>query len=278
MKKRILLSAITLFGISTILNAQTIPSYVPNSGLVGWWPFTGNGNDLSSNGNHAIVYGATLTGDKYGNPNNAYDCSTGYLSSSTTTGIPRNGAMSISVWFNSNSDFGIGEFICLGSSNNTTWGAVGGDNAFTVNYGRGCGSTGSSLQQISLSYNEWHHVVFVSNGLNGQSDIYYDGNYFGTSINANSSGFCSSNQLYFGADIYNFIETYDGLLDEIGIWNRALNQCEITALFQETAPFTIIQPVNQSVIASGNAQFIVSCSDPSATYQWQSNLKQFWPV
>src|SRR5664280_1057369 len=39
-------------------------------GLVGYWPFNGNANDLSGNGNNGTVYGgATLTSDRFGNAN-----------------------------------------------------------------------------------------------------------------------------------------------------------------------------------------------------------------
>lgn len=34
--------------------------------------FTGNANDLSGNGNHGTVNGATLTTDRFGNANQAY--------------------------------------------------------------------------------------------------------------------------------------------------------------------------------------------------------------
>jgi hypothetical protein len=47
--------------------AQTIPSYVPTNGLVGYWPFNGNANDESGNGNNGTVNGATLTSDRNGN-------------------------------------------------------------------------------------------------------------------------------------------------------------------------------------------------------------------
>ena len=50
--------------------AQTIPSYVPTNGLVGWWPFNGNANDESGNGNHGTVNGAALTSDRFGINNN----------------------------------------------------------------------------------------------------------------------------------------------------------------------------------------------------------------
>ena len=44
-----------------------------NEGLVAHYPFNGNANDESGNGNNGIVYGATLTVDRFGNTNKAYD-------------------------------------------------------------------------------------------------------------------------------------------------------------------------------------------------------------
>ena len=52
--------------------AQNVPSYVPSNGLVGWWPFNGNANDESGNGNNGTVNGATLTSDRFGNAGKAY--------------------------------------------------------------------------------------------------------------------------------------------------------------------------------------------------------------
>jgi len=49
-----------------------VPNYVPTNGLVGWWPFNGNANDESGNGNNGIVNGATLASDRFGNANMAY--------------------------------------------------------------------------------------------------------------------------------------------------------------------------------------------------------------
>ena len=55
------------------IHAQTLPAYLPTNGLVGWWPFNGNANDESGNGNHGTVNGATLTAGRNGNANSAYD-------------------------------------------------------------------------------------------------------------------------------------------------------------------------------------------------------------
>ena len=56
--------------------------------------------------------------------------------------------------------------------------------------------------------------------------------------------------------------------------------CYETATFNTTtcqwdvtdSPASISQPTNQTVNINNNAQFIVSSSDPSATYQWQTDL------
>ena len=70
MKKLLLLFAV---GLTTALSAQSIPSYVPTDSLVGWWPFNGNANDESGNGNNGTVNGAILTSDRIGNNGSAYD-------------------------------------------------------------------------------------------------------------------------------------------------------------------------------------------------------------
>ena len=68
--KKILL---TLFVIGCIANSNAqVPSYVPTDGLVGYWPFNGNANDETGNGNNGTVNGATLTSDRDGNENSAY--------------------------------------------------------------------------------------------------------------------------------------------------------------------------------------------------------------
>ena len=54
------------------LLSATLFAQVSTSGLVGYWPFNGNANDASGNNLNGIVYGATLTADRFGNPNSAY--------------------------------------------------------------------------------------------------------------------------------------------------------------------------------------------------------------
>ena len=57
---------------ASVLFSQ-VPNYVPSSGLLGWWPFNGNANDESGNGNNGLVNGnLQLTTDRLGSANEAY--------------------------------------------------------------------------------------------------------------------------------------------------------------------------------------------------------------
>ena len=70
--KTLLLSLVLLLSFTSL--AQP-PAYVPTDSLVGWWGFNGNANDESVNTNNGTVNGATLTTDRFGNANSAFDFS-----------------------------------------------------------------------------------------------------------------------------------------------------------------------------------------------------------
>ena len=74
MKKILFISILVLCSVfhAPLSSIAQVPTYVPTSGLVGWWPFNGNANDESGNGNNGTVNGATLTSDRFGEVNKAY--------------------------------------------------------------------------------------------------------------------------------------------------------------------------------------------------------------
>ena len=98
MKKIILL--LTLALVAQLTFAQSLPSYVPADGLVGYWPFNGNANDESGNGNNGTVNGATLTADRFGNNGKAYN-----FNGSSNIQVPNSNSlqigneMTVSVWY-----------------------------------------------------------------------------------------------------------------------------------------------------------------------------------
>ena len=79
MKKRTL--GLIVIAILLVFNISERGYADLNDGLVAYYPFNGNANDESGNGNNGIVYGATLAVDRYGKPNGAYyfDGSSNYI-------------------------------------------------------------------------------------------------------------------------------------------------------------------------------------------------------
>jgi hypothetical protein len=66
MKTRLLISALFILPISVLIGQ------IPIDGLVAYYPFNGNADDESGNGNHGIVYGSTPVSDRFSNENSAY--------------------------------------------------------------------------------------------------------------------------------------------------------------------------------------------------------------
>ena len=72
MRNKLLLIAMGFALITQMISAQ-VPSYIPTDGLLGYWPFNGNANDESGNGNNGTVTGATLNSDRFGINGKAYN-------------------------------------------------------------------------------------------------------------------------------------------------------------------------------------------------------------
>lgn len=93
---------------------------------------------------------------------------------------------------------------------------------FWVNDGTGFKVVDSGLNSVTL--NTWQHIAGVWDG--SSLYIYVDGVLKGTTTGVTGSSFASTNNnVVIGGNSYP--EPYAGSIDELRIWNRALNQCEI---------------------------------------------------
>jgi len=279
MKKKILLligTALLFFAVTTM--AQ-VPSYVPSNGLVGWWPFSGNANDLSNNANNGTVNGATLTTDRFGNANSAYNFngSSNFIQIPNTT-LLNPSLLTISIWIQANGYYnGLnGSNYIISKGFDGTQGHYGiayetSTKQFFFEIGN-VAAGGYVISKSIITQGNWFHVCGTYDGsslkiyINGMldSNITATGNY---SLGTNTE------PLFLGE---NYSSTYpywvNGKIDEIGIWNRALTQAEITLLYQGCNLSVTTNPINQNVYVGSNAQFVLALSDTSATYHWQSDL------
>ena len=265
----LLLPFLTLFAVS-VATAQ-----IPSSGLVGYWPFNGNANDESGNGNSGTVNGATLTTDRFGNANSAYNFnSNAYIRvpfSSSINSI-QNG-FTMSAWvlmdggtvaprvlelrgaYDGGGDAGFG---MLSHTNNNS------SRPMEVRWYNNYGNTNISVypsQEVSAL--SWHHLLFTCNGTLGVGDFYVDGllvntnNVIGDQGPINSCNY-NFNDLFIGAEP-NLATFWGGLIDDIAIYNRALTPAEITQLYTDQTSTVATPPC------------------PTLATNLQTGLVGYWP-
>jgi len=90
----------SLFGILTLtlaLAAQVQGQSFLTNGLVAYYPFNGNANDAVGT-NNGTVQGATLTTDRFGNPNSAYSFNGSSSYIKTVNALPDMQSASVSCW------------------------------------------------------------------------------------------------------------------------------------------------------------------------------------
>lgn len=119
MKKIFLLASLVLS-----LNAiAQVPSYIPTTGLVAWYPFNGNANDGSGNALNGIVTNAILSTDRFGNANQSYD----FYYSGARIEVPWSSLLfpdtiTVSGWFNTpTGSNGGGAILRSGNGSTDSW-------------------------------------------------------------------------------------------------------------------------------------------------------------
>jgi hypothetical protein len=268
--KKIFTIAIIL--VALITNAQ-VPSYVPTNGLVGYWPFNGNANDESGNGNNGTVNGATLTTDRFGNANSSYS----FINSAilVSNKFFNNGLQdySISLWFNIY-DVNISTQ-CFFNTNPHTGEALFYNHNQATNKLSHFKNSNTSLSTWNifkanpLIYNPivndtWYNLILVKQGNNYM--YYVNGQLDKTSV-ATIGALSQMTSVIFGNSMAP-PEYLNGKLDDIGIWNRALSQEEIKNLYNANQCITNITVTDTLIINVGQLSF----NEPVT---WANNITIF---
>lgn len=251
MKNKLLFLAMG-FAFTTQMIMAQVPSYVPTNGLVGYWPFSGNANDESGNGNNGTVYSALNTAAYVSGVDGQAIYLTGFGhvgNSGDHVLIPAIGfnnfpSYTISIWIKHDGNTGLGgvhgeDFICgrsLANPCNGTFAMSFSGNFPNYEFGYGNGIIGVGAQNYNIDANNWTlHTLVIDNGI---AKGYKNGILFQTASGSNQATleesiigigthwFCSG-----GTQSTRFI----GGVDNLGIWNRALTQQEITNLYNSTS-------------------------------------------
>lgn len=221
-----------LFLLLGSFNGQAIAG-ISEDGLVAYYPFNGNADDESGNGHHGSPTNVSWGEDSCGNSDSA-----AYFDGSSYIVVPHDDALNISdqtitVSFRLNYQGDYSHFSYLisktlgheivygmylntqfphfwftGEQGNTNWGVVGG----------------------TANQNEWVHIV----GIRDHNDVYLYANgelvdHQRTSLGINSN----TSNLEFGGHFYEgyWQNLFVGGMDEVRIYNRALSEEEVQALY-----------------------------------------------
>ncbi|MDM8559048.1 LamG domain-containing protein [Candidatus Parabeggiatoa sp. HSG14] len=209
------------------------------NGLVAYYPFNGNANDVSGNGHHGTVKGATLTKDRLGNADSAYefDGTDDYIDMKDSPLIQSLvfGHGTVLVWFKTHA---------------TKWGdtvgyynAGDGEDGFLLRYqhngsiyfilGDSSGNNEAySLAKHHLGNDKWHYVANVWDG--SEMFLYVDGKLVDSKpYEVRSKYHWKPVRLTVGAyPSDTSIGTFKGQIDDIRIYNRALTDVEIKSLYK----------------------------------------------
>jgi hypothetical protein len=251
--KSLLFVLLASLGLTTPTMAQNLPSYVPANGIVGWWPFNGNANDESGNGNNGAVNGAILTNDRFGNANEAYGFD-GVDDFIQINNINCNNNWSISLWFNSQNTSQFQQQYLIGTdfntvSNNANGIGISGSLSPALNGNKVFSYDGQTfLQNVSIGFEYqnqiFNHLVVVNEG---DSHKVYLNN---STNNPTLLNDINIDSLFVGKrldDVFPFL----GSIDDIGIWDRALDSLEVSNLFNANICYQTITVTDTLLINTG---------------------------
>jgi concanavalin A-like lectin/glucanase superfamily protein len=229
-----------------------------SDGLVAYYNFNGgNLNDSSGNNNNIFFNNATLTVDRFGNPNNAYlfDGSTSYMQVKNSTSINPNNITLFAIvkvygfneaechgnqilskgypytanGFYSLNFFAInnGSPVCSATVDTTQevfTGSYGDDNP----QGSNAGIAGiSSSDSVWVQKNQWYTIAYTYDG--STAKFFVNGALAYSIPNTHAITFTpNSNDLFIGKHENPLFQYYfNGVIDEVRIYNRAITNQEI---------------------------------------------------
>lgn len=248
-------------------------------GLVAYYPFNGNADDESGNGNDGSVNGATLTTDRFGNESNAYSFDgNDYINIGQLSDIHNSEGITVSCWVKKTSSEGISGIVGKWNTSdmtNNSFLLYNGEQDFT-NTGSFCVySIDNDFNRVHseniIENNEWILLTGTFSSNAGLSNLYKNGTLDATyeipptsnnAVNGNTGfdavigkwGYANYNHHYFR-----------GSIDDIRIYNRALSEQEILEIYNEIDPMlhptTVINNINPEIIPWNSISQVINLDD-----------------
>jgi hypothetical protein len=263
MKKLLYLSLILSFN-------KLTPQVDLTSNLKVCMPMNGNTNDLSGSGNNGVASNVTLTTDRFGTSNQAYQflrANNSNISISSLLNLAPTNELTISMW--AKADVTTSNCLFVLDPDNQNDRCVGcaqylnGSSTMMIwDYGSLSGGGRSTVQSIAADVTNWHHYVYVVSQLGNIKKMYIDG---AMNLNAAYALTCTNKNfpLRIGGGFSDGTTgkiMWEGKIDELYIYNRALNAVEVSALYAGTSVCTNnvgineLREIENMVVYPGNNQ------------------------
>jgi hypothetical protein len=261
------------------------------SGLVSWWGAEGNATDWIGTNNGTLIGGLTFTNGEVGQAFQ-FDGTSGYVSvpASTSLDVGQGQGLTIETWINpadaqlrplvewNNGSGGYGVHFWINQP--TPFGSGPGCLYANVVDATGQGHSFASTAGLVVT-NSFQHVALTYDRTSGVAELYYNSVLVGVQY-IGKFALQTSYPLYFGyrpsGDDAGTL--FDGTMDEISLYNRALTGREIEGIYHAgragkcNGPSLVItsQPQSQIVLPGANVTFSVTATGPAPlSYQWQFN-------
>ncbi len=215
---------------------------IPLNGLVAFYPFDGNANDITSVPSNGTVSGAALLiSDRNGRSNNAYSFANG---GSITMGNPAElqitGQITLSAWLYTqagSTGAPISKDIRVTNKSGTRCDGYSLVQTYLNNGNHIIGMMSNNSAQnyygnaMSVTLNSWQLFTIT---ISGNTVRYYQNGVFvrtfdnGQPVLATITGYFKIN----GYSCSGFNE-YKGFIDDVAVYNRALTDAEVTKLYQQ---------------------------------------------
>jgi hypothetical protein len=220
-----------------------------SSGLIAYYPFNGSAADGSGSGNDGSVLGASLIQDRFGKANSAYgfDGTDDYVRIADSQSLNLTGDLTISAWIRTTTLYSIIFSNMLETSPHS------GYSLRLTSSGALDFSSGDKILigQTSVNTGTWKHVAVTLSGttatsyINGALDI--SGTVgIPTSSSVDQTIGASYTPFYF----------WNGSLDDIRVYNRALSAPEVQQLFAAPEPSDFVLLSTGGVLLLGYARKI----------------------
>jgi hypothetical protein len=236
--------------------------------LTAFYPFNGNADDNSGNNNNGTVYGATLTTDRFGNPNSAYRFNgiSDYIIVDNSVTFPQD-AITICFWLNRESIIPVGLENYISKehafqsyeypNSKLASGLFTGTPGFWSSY-----ESTSTLQNNS----DWVFYSFTFDNQTHAGNIYINGLLDSTFIEQSPDAIVrtSSSPLYIGRNGSSEVYFINGKLDDIRIYSCALNADDVYSLYEDSSTGVVALPEksNLKIFPNPANEMITVCADP----------------